>query len=498
MKTLSVAYLPLDERPCNYCFAQRIAKGSPVRFIKPTPDVLGEKKKPADFSKVEKFLSDSAAKAQYLILSLDMLLYGGIVPSRLHNLSEEQLTKRLDVLNKIKCINPSLKIYAFALIMRCPGYSSDDEEPSYYKTCGREIFLTGQALHKKQLGILTPQEEILLEEYQNKTAQYIDDYLKRRAVNRKMLVKAIGQLHKTIDFLVIPQDDSAVYGFTTMDREFIKAEIEKNCFDDVAMYPGADEVGMTLLARAVVNHMGVTPKFRCFYAHPNNPEIVPLYEDRPLKDTLPLQIATAGGVMTEGNGDINLFLNYPASQPVEATEIPSEGYARRNLTLFCSEIVKSVQEKKVTALADGAYCNGGDLQLLQMLTEKTDFFDLSAYAGWNTSSNTLGTVICQAVFVWLFGKNRWQNLFLAERLFEDVGYCGYVRKEVTASLKGRYNYFNAGGKNGKVAKTVKDRLQLFVCKNFPQVAKKYKIARCRMPWKRMFEVDLTARENNEK
>ena len=121
MKTLSVAYLPLDERPCNYCFAQRIAKGSPVRFIKPTPDVLGEKKKPADFSKVEKFLSDSAAKAQYLILSLDMLLYGGIVPSRLHNLSEEQLTKRLDVLNKIKCINPSLKIYAFALIMRCPG-----------------------------------------------------------------------------------------------------------------------------------------------------------------------------------------------------------------------------------------------------------------------------------------------------------------------------------------------------------------------------------------
>ena len=183
---------------------------------------------------------------------------------------------------------------------------------------------------------------------------------------------------------------------------------------------------------------------------------------------------------------------------MEATEIPSEGYARRNLPLFCSEIVKSVQEKKVTALADGAYCNGGDLQLLQMITEKTDFFDLSAYAGWNTSSNTLGTVICQAVFVGRFGKNRWQNLFLAERLFEDVGYCGYVRKEVTSSLKGRYNYFNAGGKNVKVAKTVKDRLQRFVGKNFPQVAKKYKIARCRMPWNRMFEVDLTARENNEK
>ena len=83
-----------------------------------------------------------------------MLLYGGIVPSRLHHLSEETLTRRLNVLEEIRKSNPALKIYAFSLIMRCPSYSSADEEPDYYETCGREIFLYGQNEHKYAAGVV--------------------------------------------------------------------------------------------------------------------------------------------------------------------------------------------------------------------------------------------------------------------------------------------------------------------------------------------------------
>ena len=76
-----------------------------------------------------------------------MLLYGGIIPSRLHHFSLEELTGRLDAVRELKKRNPKLKIFAFALIMRCPSYSSSDEEPDYYEICGREIFLTGQIKH---------------------------------------------------------------------------------------------------------------------------------------------------------------------------------------------------------------------------------------------------------------------------------------------------------------------------------------------------------------
>ncbi|MBE6925640.1 MAG: DUF4127 family protein [Ruminococcaceae bacterium] len=496
---MKIVYLPLDERPCNYHFAGRIAEGSGVQVLKPSMQVLGDKKQPADFDGIKEFLLSNAPDADSYVLSLDMLLYGGIVPSRLHHLSEDALCQRLSVVARIKEINPKAKIYAFALIMRCPKYSSADEEPDYYGDCGREIFLSGQIKHKLQLGHMEKDEaEALLTGYRNVIGQNLQDFETRRAVNRNLLLKAVEMLHQSIDFLIIPQDDSAEYGYTSMDREAIKAEIRRRGLEDVAMYPGADEVGMTLLARAVCENRGVTPKIYCEFAHENVPNVIPLYEDRPLGATLPFQINSAGCTACDryADADIILYLNYPAHSPVEVFEEKSAGYDERHLATFTESIMKSVQTGKVTALADGAFCNGGDKEFLRALNERMDILSLSAYAGWNTSSNTLGTVICQAVFVSLFGDSAHQKRFLAERLYEDVGYCGYVRMYVTQNFLPSlgYDYFNAGEAAGEVADLVRKELASFMDAHFPNVAKAYDICTCQMPWRRMFEVDLALTE----
>ena len=496
---MKLIYLPLDERPCNYLFAQRIAKGSPIDVIAPKRELLGDKKRPADVHALEQFLLESASGADGLVVSIDMLLYGGIVPSRLHHLSEAELAERLSVLDRIKQINPELKIYAFALIMRCPRYSSADEEPDYYEYCGEAIFRTGQVKHKRELGIITESEaERLLNEYAALTGDSLADFEERRRVNRNMLLRVIRMLGRAIDFLVIPQDDSAEFGYTSMDRESIKAAIADEGLTDVAMYPGADEVGMTLLARAACEYKGVSPRIECVFAHPDSPSVVPLYEDRPLGKTLPFQISSAGcvGVGEGCESDIRLFLNYPAFEPREVHEGPSAGYAARNLPAFCEKIATSVREGRVTAIADGAFCNGGDKEFLIMLDGYVPLLDVSAYAGWNTSSNTLGTVICQAVFVLLFGDSRHQRRFLAERIFEDVGYCGHVRGYVTNNLLAPlgFGYFNAGEEEGEVAALVRAELTKFIRESFPAILEKYAIDVCRMPWRRMFEVDLSLRE----
>jgi hypothetical protein len=214
--------------------------------------------------------------------------------------------------------------------------------------------------------------------------------------------------------------------------------------------------------------------------------------------TLPFQITSAGCVSCDKyeDADIILYLNYPAHSPVEVFEEKSAGYDERDLAAFTAHIMKSVQEGKVTALADGAFCNGGDKEFLCALNEKMDLRKLSAYAGWNTSSNTLGTVICQAVFVSLFGDSAHQKRFLAERLCEDVGYCGYVRSYVTQNLLAAlgYDYFNAGERAGEVAGLVKKELAAFMNEYFPNIAEVYDIHTCQMPWRRMFEVDLALTE----
>lgn len=498
---MNVVYIPLDERPCNYHFASNIARGSEVNVIKPEPKALGDKKKPADFDAVKAFMLDQAKEADAYVISIDMLLYGGIVPSRLHTLSEDELVARLKVIDEIKRINPSVKIYAFALIMRCPKYSSSDEEPDYYEYCGREIFLTGQVKHKHQLGLITDEQaQELMLQYADVIGDNLADFEERRRINRNMLVRAVGMLHGAIDYLIIPQDDSAEYGYTSMDREAIKAEIGSLGLDDVAMYPGADEVGMTLLSRAACEHVGKRPKVYCEFAHENSPNITPLYEDRPLKNTLPFQLECAGCVRTDHreDADVILYLNYPSREPVEVWQEDSVGYGERDLNTFIESIIRDAKDGRVVAIADGAYCNGGDAKFLKLLSSRMDILDISAYAGWNTSSNTLGTVICQAVFVMLFGDNENQRLFLAERIYEDVGYCGYVRAYVTNNIlpKIGYDYFNAGGSDGEVAKIVERELDVFIKDSFPTLADKYEIYECRMPWRRMFEVGLSLKKRS--
>lgn len=493
---MRVLYLPLDERPCNYAFAHQIACETPVELLEPEKQLLGEKKKPADFDGLREFLLENA-QADACVLSLDMLLYGGIVPSRLHDLTEDALRQRLEVLRQMKQKNPTLKLFGFSLIMRCPCYSSADEEPDYYETCGREIFLTGQVKHKQKLGLISDWEaKELLSLYAEKTGPYLQDFEQRRKKNLWVLEQLLTEYYDLFDVFVIPQDDSSAYGYTTMDREHLKQLQRQLGLPEVPMYPGADEVGMSLMANAVCCLLGRTPKVYLDFVHADGAKVVPVYEDRPVGKTLPLLLGTSGCriCVTREEADIILYLNYPASDPVEIFDPPTQGYAVRDLRGFTDRIVRDIRAGQVAALADGAYCNGGDPELLKLIAGRLDLTELSAYAGWNTSSNTLGTAVCQAVFVWLFGHSDAQRKFIAQRLYEDVGYCGVVRREVTALLEPLgYGYFDAGEKEGVVAGMVRQHLQDYMDAHFPELTQKYVLDRCQMPWKRMFEVDLTVR-----
>ncbi|MDD3107154.1 MAG: DUF4127 family protein, partial [Bacilli bacterium] len=138
-----IVYIPLDERPCNYDFPKEIFASDEVHIVVPDANIMGEKKQPAKHEALETFLLQETKTADGLVVSLDTLVYGGIVPSRLHFLDSNILKERLLFLKQIKENNPDLPIFAFLLIMRCPQHNSSDEEPDYYKHSGRNIFLNG-------------------------------------------------------------------------------------------------------------------------------------------------------------------------------------------------------------------------------------------------------------------------------------------------------------------------------------------------------------------
>lgn len=499
-----IVYLPLDERPCNSTFCQFLAQdNNEINLICPPLLILGLKKKPADYQKIATFLTEQCADADYLILAVDMLLYGGLVPSRLHHMDVEEVSSRVEVIKTIKRNNPGLKIFAFSLVMRCPTYSSSDEEPDYYEQYGERIFKYGVNEHKYLDGLIDKQEYLSQKALLNVPQTVIEDYTNRRSVNIKVLTEVLRLVGGVIDEFVILQDDSNPYGYTALDQRIVKKCLSDNNID-IDIYPGSDEGGLTLLARVLTKIKGYSPRICPVYPRPECKDVVPLFEDRAVYKSITAQIESAGcTVSEEKDADIYLFCNLPVGPMLDfcslyigktngVGNVADKQYVDRDLPGFVSKLAGLHAKGKAVAVADIAYANGGDAEIARMISESAGLLNIAGYAGWNTSSNTLGTVICQAVFYNFFKNTPTHRRFTAERVYEDIAYCSHVRSSVTANelTKLGYNYFDVGEQRGKVAEIVAQQLNEFVGDNFPEIYTGYKISDCYMPWSRMFEVGL--------
>src|SRR5699024_3818371 len=285
---MKIVYMPLDERPCNTIYPLEAVKtAKDIEVITPSIHILGRKKEPGNIKEIKNFLLEKANKVDAVVLSTEMLVYGGLVPSRLHHLQDTAIEEYKNTIYQLRKVNPDLKIYVSNLIVRTPRYSSNDEEPDYYGTYGEQIFNYGWLKDKFRRAVLNKDEEQQFKEIKNTIPEDIlKDYETRRHFNVKVNKMNVDLLAEgVIDFLVIPQDDAAEYGYTAIDqREVFKAFHSKK-LQNVMIYPGADEVGFTLLARAYQEFHNMQLKIFPFYSSSYGQYIVPNYEDRPISET---------------------------------------------------------------------------------------------------------------------------------------------------------------------------------------------------------------------
>lgn len=545
---MKILLLPLDERPCNAAFPGRLFPADKVQIL--LPRKLGHKKKPADFSVLSDFLFEKAKDADALLLSLDMLLYGGLIPSRLHHLKTETLFSRLHLIRELKEKYPALPIYAFATVMRCPAYSSDDEEPDYYERFGNAIHARGASMHRALASLTTSSEaegpvpspagllpaasgegEISapfssaepvsassLDDGDSQDPEpclssdfetCLEDYLARRALNKQLSLQALELVKEGIlESIVFPQDDSMRFGFPAMDQEEIRRRIlTLGLTERAMMYPGSDEIALTLLCRLLLNHHGLLPKVYVKYLTDGARSLIPLYEGLPLSATTSYQLHAAGCVTADtcAEADIVLLETAPSGPMEEAWSQPSRSpsyFAERNFPEMLSFIQRMRGAGKVVTVADNAYANGGDLDLIRILDADDLLMDLQGYAGWNTNANTMGCAIAMGVCAFLYGEQglfpdpaseTQRRNFLISRYLEDACYQADVRQYVTEKIRPLgFDYFFTGEEEGEVRDLILTELQIRIKTELSSLADRIQIRRLTLPWKRMFEIDLEA------
>jgi len=408
--------------------------------------------------------------------------------------------------------HPERNIYAFNLIMRNPSYSSSDEEPYYYSRWGSEIHRWGVIVHRKELGIASVKEIKELDDInQRLPKKYLKDYLDRRAVNIEVNKKIVELAAEGLfAFTLFPQDDASPYGITAKDQQLIR---EKICLFNadlkVYMYPDADAAVNTLLARTINYRENKMPTVYVRFASHLGGAVIPDYEDRIIGETVKYHIMAAGGLVASSATEANIIMmiNVPGGNMQDRwTEIDS-GIALPHTPQYDTNrtVIELIEyadyaikcKQKNVVFADVAYCNGGDPLLLSLLRQKGLLWKLAGYAGWNTSSNTIGTCLPMGMLYTIYGSTKSHLDFLALRYLEDIGYCSVVRRDTILEDLHELGLdsHKIDGPRGKVAQIVHRRLQQFANESLSDDKHKVAVTDCYMPWSRMFEVGLKVEVN---
>ncbi|WP_412989329.1 DUF4127 family protein [Pediococcus siamensis] len=498
-----ILYIPLDERPCNYDYPLRLFENhKSIKVTYPPKKLLSHKKKAANVEDLRNFILENIQGVDILIYSSEMLVYGGLLPSRIYSVSKQKpnIIEYINFIKSLKKQCPKLLIYVSNLIMRTPKYNSDDEEPEYYANYGSKIFKYGWLLDKEKRADLSVEEQNEKNDIASDIPREIRmDYEKRRKINLKVNLVNINLVKEgRISYLAIPQDDSATFGYTAMDQAKVYSEIKcERLQDKVSVYPGADESGYTLLSRAIQTIEGYSLKIFPIFSSDIGKLQIPLYEDRPLCESLKSHVLAAGAnlVYSPEEADIILAVNTPGEKMIEANlqqVSPDLTYDTfRNLRSFVATINYYIELGKSVVLADCAFANGADLELISMLDEKKIVKNLIAYRAWNTTCNTLGSSISAAVILYSEPRPK-KNEELVKTLLDDGLYQAVVRSEITQELDSTdADYFNLGNQTQKVIykteSSIKDNAKKYLRNSL--TIKDLERLKIEFPWNRMFEIN---------
>lgn len=536
-----VIYVPLDDRPYSVKHVRMLAEMVDYELALPPLELLGRFTEPGQPEQItEWLLTEAQSGADAVIVSLDMLAYGGLVASRGPNVRTQLALERLDALELLRRRSPELTVYANNVLMRLSITASSEHAALYWTLLRRYSELvglveeTGKENHKREL-----------EQVKRRIPQdLLGQYLACRERNHQVNLKAVELVADgTLNFLTLTQEDASVSGLHRPEQARLLAEIEARSVQDRAMlYPGADEAGAVLFTRFVHRHMEKIPQIFVLPSNAKNMKNVATFEDRPFNETVEANIAAIGGEVTEDyeNADLVLAVNAPMRR--ERAYYCDEDH-RDGRVEKCKQFAAKIAELNHPGLVicDAAFANGAEDAFVKSLLEAgVHPLELLSFAGWNTAGNSVGSALAQGTLrlIALQDKGAFDlanvvvtltpmrylellnSLIASERahvglLFyhfvDDWLYMSHVRPKVTETVISllQASVFDLANSYPAAEAIVRDELtheaanlwiEQFVGRKSVSIGSGDGLSglaladleetRVRLPWRRLFEVDL--------
>lgn len=499
----TIIFVPHDNRPISFKQTADNIRDLGYEVLTPPEELLGNRENPyAKPEELSKWVIENAKKADAAVISSDSMVYGSLVASRKHNLSEDVVLARVHNFEKIHQANPNMKLYVFGSIMRTPQTSeaSGSEDANYYAQYGTDIARYTALTDKLEQDRLTHKERKQLQQYEQKIPKAaLDDWLSRRQGNFLVSKNLIDLARNdVITYLALGCDDNAKYSQTNKERRALDnygSDLGELKYQSVA---GIDEIGYVLLTRAVNNLQGDIPFVSVHYAKGTGENTIPAYSNEPIKNSIATHIKMAGGmkVNSDKGADLVFMVNTNfdgttgAANDLNNVYIPNE-----NIIDFVNMVDEAVQANEKVGIGDITFGNGSDNALMFSLYGKNLLDKLNAYSGWNTPTNSTGYALAMGM-----GANYTDRVgilkMLEVRYLDDWLYQANIRQAVANrlnSMPGEGDYGNTKTRTLPAEKLATEALQkMIVDYGLEKFEGQSYVAdaQIRFPWQRMFEADI--------
>ena len=433
-----VILVPLDGRPPCRQFVIDAGRIGGTEVVTPPHELQDYYSQPGDTKAMRRWLLEEVAKGttDAVFLSVDQLLYGGLLTAREKQATPAEVEEFLAFLRELHEANPAVPIYAFSILPRLTpqdtidGYDERRDIMAYSRLAGRQA--AGLPVDETKLAALKAKIP----------PASLERYLAHFRENATLNERLIDLTHEgTLTRLVLGQDDGEEYGIPNIEKYALLDYIKSLGLSDrqVFLTHGADEIALSLLAAWHNEQTGYAPK------------IFVAYNDPGARDRVMPYMAVSTGVCTEEK--IRLTGGSLAASPEEAdfTLLVSTNDTDKDTLWSRGACVRLLEDNlakgQPTALVDlSKHFNADETVLPQLIAAAFPVNHLLAYAGWNTTSNAIGTAVAQACLYrsslpdvrdddQAIGLAAAQVRFLENRILEDYFYLKEDIDIINGTLK---------------------------------------------------------------
>lgn len=389
--TQRIILVPLDSRPpCSQLVVDN-GRTAGIEIVLPPHELLDYYTQPGNTQALQAWLSKELPQADGAIISIEQLLYGGLLASREKPASEAQLEALTAYLQQLHAVNPDKPLYAFDILPRMnppasiETYRGRQNLMEWSRLTGR-IALQAYPAGEDAASLAARLTELESEIPQADLALYNSVYSSNRCLNQQL---ALMVKDGTLTRLVLGQDDGEKYSLPNVELAQLEEFFHQQQLtpQQVVITHGADEVALSILAQLYLQQTGYQPKVYLDFNTAAMSEHIMPYMAISLRQSALEKILLSGACSahTPEEADLILYISCGTSDTLAARE-----QAVQQLQAY-------LQQGKQVALVDlSQHFSAQETLFPLLLKQGLPINQLCAYAGWNTASNSIGTALAQA------------------------------------------------------------------------------------------------------